>query len=330
MREQHPDSRIVISLNAAIVTVDVDQASILVVNPDGASDPQLDYRSLPYGPFEPEHHLTLERGLRTWVNEQTQLNLGYVEQLYTFGDQGRHSLPDQPGVAHVSVGYLALTRRETTARQTSQGRWCNWYDFFPWEDWREHKPAIIDDIIIPALNVWADETVNPANPNRQQRAHERINLCFGRDGLVWDEEKVLERYELLYEAGLVAEAGRKGRHQHNFELAQRMGLQMNHDHRRILATAMGRLRGKLKYRPVVFELMAPEFTLFELQRSVEAISGRHLHKQNFRRLVEKGGLVESTGAMSTTTGGRPATLFSFRREVLNERPAPGLRVSARR
>jgi hypothetical protein len=66
---------------------------------------------------------------------------------------------------------------------------------------------------------------------------------------------------------------------------------MRFDHRRILATAMGRLRAKLKYRPVIFELMPPCFTLTELQRTVEAISGRRLHKQNFRRLVETGALV---------------------------------------
>jgi hypothetical protein len=104
---------------------------------------------------------------------------------------------------------------------------------------------------------------------------------------------------------------------------------MRHDHRRILATAISRLRGKLKYRPVVFELMGETFTLTELQRTVEAISGRHLHKQNFRRLVENGQLVEPTGASSTTTGGRPAALFRFRREVLQERPAPGFRLGSR-
>jgi hypothetical protein len=105
---------------------------------------------------------------------------------------------------------------------------------------------------------------------------------------------------------------------------------MRFDHRRILATAIARLRAKLKYRPVVFELLPPEFTLTELQRTVEAISGRHLHKQNFRRLVEAGALVEPTGVTSTQTGGRPAALFRFRREVLQERPAPGLRVRGRR
>ena len=98
---------------------------------------------------------------------------------------------------------------------------------------------------------------------------------------------------------------------------------MRFDHRRILATAIARLRAKLKYRPVVFELMPRGFTLTELQRTVEAISGRQLHKQNFRRLVETAALVEPTGEMSTATGGRPAALFRFRREVLQERPSPG-------
>ena len=90
-----------------------------------------------------------------------------------------------------------------------------------------------------------------------------------------------------------------------------------------------RLRAKLKYRPVVFELLPDEFTLTELQRTVEAISGRLLHKQNFRRLVESTALVEATGETSTTTGGRPAALFRFRREVVQERPAPGLRLGGR-
>src|SRR5260370_40458232 len=76
--------------------------------------------------------------------------------------------------------------------------------------------------------------------------------------------------------------------------------------------------------------MAREFTLTELQRTVEAISGRHLHKQNFRRLVETAALVEPTGETSTTTGGRPAGRFPFRREGLAERPPAGVRPGGRR
>jgi hypothetical protein len=101
------------------------------------------------------------------------------------------------------------------------------------------------------------------------------------------------------------------------------------DHRRLLATAIGRLRGKLKYRPVVFELLPPTFTLLRLQRVVEALAGVRLHKQNFRRLVEKGGLVEGTGVRESRTVGRPAELFQFRREVLRERLAPGVRLGRR-
>src|SRR5439155_5410467 len=108
-----------------------------------------------------------------------------------------------------------------------------------------------------------------------------------------------------------------------------LGESMRFDHRRIVATAIARLRAKLKYRPVIFELMNAKFTLTELQRTAEAISGRHLHKQNFRRLVETGTLVEPIGETSTTTGGRPAALFGFRREVLAERPAAGLRLGGR-
>ena len=103
---------------------------------------------------------------------------------------------------------------------------------------------------------------------------------------------------------------------------------MRFDHRRILATAIARLRAKLKYRPVVFELMPPEFTLTELQRTVEAISGRHLHKQNFRRLVEAGALVEPTGEMATHTGGRPGRAVSL--PPRSAAGAPGARTARAR
>ena len=98
----------------------------------------------------------------------------------------------------------------------------------------------------------------------------------------------------------------------------------------MLASAIGELRRSVKCQPVVFELMPERFTLFELQKTVEAILGPHLHKQNFRRLVETGGLVEPTGEYRFRTGGRPAQLYRFRRDVLLERPAPGVRIKAGR
>jgi hypothetical protein len=138
---------------------------------------------------------------------------------------------------------------------------------------------------------------------------------------------VLERYELLYEAGLAPEAARD-RGERPLDppdrLRRALGEPMISDHRRILATALSRLRGKLRYRPVVFELLPEAFTLSALQRAAEAILGAPMHKQNFRRALERAELVEGLGRLETDTGGRPAELFRFRREALRARPASGL------
>jgi hypothetical protein len=318
-----------IGLNAAIVTVIDWQPLILVTSSAGGGREAQEADGLPFGTFDALAHRTFETGLRAWVAEQTALKLGYVEQLYTFGDRGRHAASGDTGPHLVSVGYLALTRpsEESSAALARAGAsWRRWYDFFPWEDWRDRRPGLLDEMLLPALQRWARTRPAADPPARPLDRRERIRLAFGEDGARWDEERVLDRYELLYEAGLVAEARRDGRPDlGESPAAGAVGAPMRFDHRRILATAISRLRGKLKYRPVVFELMPGEFTLTELQRTVEAISGRHLHKQNFRRLVESGALVEPTGALAQQTRGRPAALFRFRRDVIKERPAPGLR-----
>ncbi len=323
----HDPSGLAIDLAAAIVTVANGAPQILMASGPAAETPRL-----PAGPFNPTAHRTFEAGLRTWVTEQAGIELGYVEQLYTFGDRGRLV---QEGALHiVSVGYLALTRgtgRLVPVPGENPPRMLPWYRFFPWEDWRGGPPPVLERSILPLLTNWAaDSAGEAADPHeRALTRRQRLAFCFGADGAPWDEEKSLERYELLYDAGLIAEARRDGR---AAALAQPslppLGDMMQFDHRRILATAIGRLRAKLKYRPVVFEMMPGSFTLTALQQTVEAISGRHLHKQNFRRLVEDGGLVEPTGTTSKTAG-RPAALFRFRRDVLAERPAPGLRLGTR-
>jgi hypothetical protein len=315
-----------IGLTAAIVALEGSEPLILTAS--SSADGKL--TGLPFGPFDAVAHRTFEMGLRAWVEEQAGVRLGYVEQLYTFGDRGRHTEPADTGAHVVSIGYLALTRVTEGVAPAPGATFEPWYRFFPWEDWRDGRPGIIERDILGELTAWAEQGEMPETARALARK-DRVRLYFGTDGAHWDEERVLDRYELLYEAGLVEEARRDGR---PAALARAslptLGVSMRFDHRRILATAIARLRAKLKYRPVIFELLPPDFTLTELQHTVEAISGRHLHKQNFRRLVEAGTLVEPTGVMSTQTGGRPAALFRFRREVLQERPAPGLRVRGRR
>ncbi|MFP6638639.1 MAG: NAD regulator [Myxococcota bacterium] len=286
--------------------------------------------ALPSGQFDPTQHRTLEIGLRDFVRDQAGIRLGYVEQLYTFGDRGRHPVEREGGPRVVSVGYLALSHSSVGAAPTGNN-WKPWYAHFPWEDWRDAAPRIVADEIVPALSNWAN---TGETPGEREIREDRMRICFGLDGTGWDEEKVLERYELLFEAGLVAEAQREHSGQElryaTAALAQKMGAPMMSDHRRILATAMGRLRAKVKYRPVVFELMPPAFTLFQLQRTVEAVAGVRVHKQNFRRLVERSGLVETTGDVAKLTGGRPAAQYRYRPEVLRERLAPGVRVPSPR
>jgi hypothetical protein len=91
-----------IGLTAAIVAVDGDEPMTLTAGDS--------LTGLPSGPFDPLQHHTFEIGLRRWVKAQTGLAVGYVEQLYTFGDRGRHAEDADRGPHAVSVGYLALTR----------------------------------------------------------------------------------------------------------------------------------------------------------------------------------------------------------------------------
>jgi len=301
---------VAVNLNAAVVAIDHEAPCVLAnCRRDGADK----LAELPSGPFLPSDHPSLEFGLRACVLDKTGVDLGYLEQLYTFGDQTQRGQGLGGGTPIVTLGYLALTRANSMQPGTS-AQWLGAYDFLPWEDWREGRPEILTDLIEPRLKAWAAQT-QPGDPSgAADMRFERARIAFDLDGAPWDEERILDRFELLGEAGLL-------------ELPAVAGpIKMPFSHRRIVASALGRLLAKIKYRPVLFELMAAEFTLFELQRTVEAILGSRLHKQNFRRLVESGGLVDATADVRTHTGGRPAKLFRFRREVLLERPAPGVRV----
>jgi hypothetical protein len=336
------DSQIVIGLNAVIVAVTEEMPRILTVrraehslagelkSPGANVSPHESPDAIPFGPFDPSSDRTIELGLRRWVREQTGLELGYVEQLYTFGDRNRDPSECEGGPRVISVAYLALVR-EGKPSGTAGANWRECYRFLPWEDWRTGQPEVIEKYIAPALNQWVNATLD--SRLRQER-RERCDINFGLGGAPWVPERVLERYELIYEVALAIEALRdkipRGAGSMPSEEIHSLGQPMALDHRRILATALGRLRGKLKYRPVVFELLPSSFTLFQLQRVVEALAGVHLHKQNLRRLVENGGLVEATAQFDQRTGGRPAQLFRFRRSVLRERPAPGVGLPGKR
>lgn len=303
-----------IGLSAVVIALRDRQAMVLTTQtPDGVP-------ALPFGPFDPAHDRTFELALRAFVTAQTGFALGYVEQLYTFGDAGRAAPRATPGpeqAREVSVGYLALTT-DASPVSNPEAAWTPIFDIFPWEDRRGEPPPLMGPVL-ESLERWAATSAS-------RRA--RVEALFAQaPESRWNEERVLERYELLYEAGLVAEADRD---RDVDASVVSPGMAMASDHRRILATGLGRLRSKLKYRPVLFDLTPPTFTLSELQAAAEAVSGLTLHKQNFRRGVERAGLVEATGRLTTGTGGRPAELFRFTGGDARDGSASGLYLPALR
>ncbi|MGI9238098.1 MAG: NUDIX hydrolase [Woeseiaceae bacterium] len=318
MPQKHPEA--VINLLGVIVAVTDEVPRILVADHG-------DRCALPNGPFDPSDHASLEDGLRHLVEAQTGLDLFYVEQLYTFGNRNRDPAEIVGGPRVVSVAYIALAREDQLRGENV--RWADWYQFLPWEDWRNGRPDVISESIEPALQRWVQKA---SSTQRRKNRQERRNVTFGdRNSAEMDAVLTLERFELLYEVGLVSEAQRDALaiaggsdESANEDLPGEMGMAMAFDHRRVLATALGRLRGKLAYRPVVFELLPGEFTLLQLQRVAEALSGAKLHKQNFRRLVIHADLVEPVGRTTAVGRGRPAELFRFRREVLGEKLTVGL------
>ena len=300
---------------ADVITADL--VAVLVAVTEG--EPRImtiaNANALPSGPFEFSHR-SLQTGLRAWVEAQTGHPLGYVEQLYTFADRGRSGDADAPH--GISISYLGLTREDQVG-QGFEAHWSGWYDYFPWENHRAGPPALLGKVLTPRLKAWAKSAATAA---LQRQRWQRVAITFGLGGRAWNEEMVLQRYELLYEAALIAEAVRDTGKPASIV----PGRPMTADHRRILATGIARLRAKIKYRPVVFELMPAEFTLLQLQRCVEALAGRLVHKQNFRRLMEQQELVEETGAIAADTVGRPAKLFRFRHAVLAERAVAGTKL----
>ncbi|WP_432785875.1 hypothetical protein AAEX37_00013 [Oligella sp. MSHR50489EDL] len=283
---------------AVLVAVTDLSARVLTVN--GGS-------TLPYGPLTPVHR-SLQAGVREWVREQTQQPMGYVEQLYTFVDIMRTR---SSGHAVIYISYLGLVREAAEEQLESQAKWLDWYLYFPWEDHRQGRPAYIDEIFLPHFKAWIAAAEDDHQRQHRQR---RVDLCWAFNGKAWLDDYVLSRYELLYEVGLIPESP----HFDERLSTEPVGTMMRHDHRRVLATAISRLRAKIKYRPVIFELMPREFTLLQLQESIESLAGMELHKQNFRRLIQHQDLLEATGKSVVAGRGRPAQRYRFKETVLLE------------
>ncbi len=119
--------QVVIGLNAVItaVTQEVPRFLAVKIAGEGRAGP---FDALPFGPFDPASDRTLELGVRRWVRERTGIEIGYVEQLYTFGNRDRDPEERRGGPRVISVAYLALVREIFRSFCWKLDKNCNYGD----------------------------------------------------------------------------------------------------------------------------------------------------------------------------------------------------------
>jgi hypothetical protein len=187
------------------------------------------------------------------------------------------------GARVTTAAYLMLLRERVApagADDAADAHWADVYEYLPWEDVRDEERRRATLLTRYELDAWA---------GRDRGRQARVRDLFDLDD--WNEERTAERWALLMDAGLVPEARRDrwGRADEREE-DPFFGREMAFDHREILADALGRVRGKIKYTPAaLMALTGADNTLDELQAACEAIAGRPLHRSNFRRAVAPGG-----------------------------------------
>lgn len=190
---------------------------------------------------------SLEQAACRQLREKTNVEVNYLEQLYTFGDPGR----DTRGRV-VSVAYYGLVRsQDHVAKAGRKARAARWFSLSDGKKGRSANEVVID----------------------------------GDDVLVGDESG---RWDALA-----------------------------FDHGRVLTTALDRLRAKIRYAPIGFNLLPPKFTLVQLQALYEAILGRPLDRGNFRKKIRtqfmESGLLFECGVetKSAPKQGPAARLYRF-------------------
>lgn len=256
-----------------------------------ARDPFGGLDAWPGGFMDWEDDDTRQTAVRELAEETGIAAPAFVEALASYSRNGRDprqfaGTRDEATGAWIARGarvttaaYLMLAPAPTEpagADDAARAHWADVYAYLPWEDVRDEERRRATLHTSQALEAWA---------GRDRERMARVRDLFDLDD--WNEERTAERWALLVESGLVPEGRRDrwGRSAPRDDDA-RLGREMAFDHREILADALGRIRGKIKYMPrALMALTGPEATLDELQAACEAIAGRPLHRSNFRRAV---------------------------------------------
>lgn len=280
------------------------------------------------------------------LEEETGLrNPQFIEALDTYDQNGRDPRQFAVGrggrargarvvskahiVLHPQVDVLLLAREGEDAEEP---RFDSVYRHLPWEEeftsaGRRARRSAIDHLLDWA---FGDEV-----------KERRVRAAFGV-GEEWNEERAGERFRLLLEAKLVEEAKRDqwGQVRASWKSKLTMpGEPLAFDHRLMLADAVSRLRGKIKYLPgTLAAIMPEEFTLSDLHRAVMALTGRAIEKSNFWRMFRRdrmAGILEPTGAKEVPANrrnardrrGPEAQLYRFAEDVSQIRFDPAISFS---
>jgi 8-oxo-dGTP diphosphatase len=95
--------------------------------------------------------------------------------------------------------------------------------------------------------------------------------------------------------------------------------QLAFDHKQILAKAIERLQGKVRYQPIGFELLDNKFPFSDLEKLYQALLGRNINRRNFSKKILSFGFLDETGELSKSGGkGRPSKIFQFNQKRYKE------------
>lgn len=171
---------------------------------------------------------------------------------------------------------------------------------------------------LPGQPVEASESLEAAALRAFQRQVNRHEVYLEQLYTYGDPQRVSNQrlVSIVYFALIPADAQRQGDGALRWFRLEALP-HLAHDHADIVAYALRRLRYKLEYSAVGFELLPAEFTLSELQHMYEIILGEKLDKRNFRRRILDAGIIEET-KRRTRGEGRPARLYRYRPDAVAE------------
>lgn len=214
----------------------------------------------------------LEMAAYRELEEETNINNVYMEQLYTFGKVGRDKR-----TRVISISYMALVPNENVRPIAGDDA-----EEVAWFSVSKELIEVKCDLIKYKLII--------SNEELGLRYEYNVDVTFKKNGVV-----------PIATSNIYA-------NDENRKIA--------FDHIEMINMGIDRLRNKIEYTPIAFNLVPEKFTLNDIQQVYEVILGKKLVKQNFRKWVDK--FVEELNEKQEEVGHRPATLFKYKKQRIGE------------